>query len=138
MIRYDYDIAALKQLSGADFDKQYLLRVAIAHNAMLRHVSNELNGEGTHPEMVTFAKAVLKTIDAQNSSIEPLRTVRLLCFLPGASDAAASKRWRSRFTSSASSATILRWRAASRSARCFSAASASTRPSSASAHCAIR
>ncbi len=89
MIRYDYDIAALKQLSGADFDKQYLLRVAIAHNAMLRHVSNELNGEGTHPEMVTFAKAVLKTIAAQNSSIERLLTGQSLVPAPRAGGPAA-------------------------------------------------
>lgn len=89
MIRYDYDIAALKQLSGAEFDKQYLLRVAIAHNAMLRHVSNELNEEGAHPEMVTFAKAVLKTIAAQNSSIERLLTGQSLVPAPRAGGPAA-------------------------------------------------
>lgn len=70
--RYDYDAADLQKLSGKDFDKQYLLRVSIAHNAILRHVSGEINEAGANPELVEFAKTALKTIAQQNSKIESL------------------------------------------------------------------
>lgn len=70
--RYDYDLAALQKLSGAEFDKAYLLRVSIAHNAMIRHVSNELNEAGANADLTAFAKSSLKTLAQQNSKIESL------------------------------------------------------------------
>lgn len=70
--RYDYDAADLAKLSGKDFDKAYLLRVAISHNAMLRHVSNSINEPGANPDLVEFSKSALKTLAQQNSNIERL------------------------------------------------------------------
>ncbi len=70
--RYDYDAADLQKLSGKDFDKQYLLRVAVAHNAILRHVSSSISESGANPDLVEFSKSALKTIAQQNQKIESL------------------------------------------------------------------
>jgi hypothetical protein len=70
--RYDYDLAMMRTLSGLDFDKAYALRVAIAHNAMLRHISSELTAEGNNADMIAFAKSAFKAIAAQNSKLETL------------------------------------------------------------------
>jgi Domain of unknown function (DUF4142) len=70
--RYDYDLATMKTLSGMDFDKAYALRMAIAHNAMLRHIASELTADGNNADMIAFAKSALKVITAQNSKLETL------------------------------------------------------------------
>lgn len=72
MARYDYDLADMQKLSGEEFDKQYALRVAIAHNAMLGHISSELNEPGANPDLVAMAKSSFTLIAAQNSNIERL------------------------------------------------------------------
>ncbi|MGC3981064.1 MAG: DUF4142 domain-containing protein [Steroidobacteraceae bacterium] len=87
--RYDYDLADLQKLSGADFDKAYLLRVSIAHNAQIRHISNELSEPGANADLINFAKASLKTLAAQNSKIESLLSGQGLGRAPGGEGGAA-------------------------------------------------
>ena len=72
MARYDYDLADMRKLSGEEFDKQYALRVAIAHNAMLGHINTELSEPGANPDLVAMAKSSFALIAAQNSNIERL------------------------------------------------------------------
>lgn len=72
MKRYEYDLTDLQKLSGDAFNKEYLLRISIAHNAMIRHISTTLNEANAAPELVAFAKKALKSIVQQNSKIDSL------------------------------------------------------------------
>ncbi|MFT3907757.1 MAG: hypothetical protein QM718_15780 [Steroidobacteraceae bacterium] len=70
--RYTYDLEEMQKLSGADFDKQFVFRVGIAHSAMVRHISDELSMKDANPDLVAYAKTALELISAQNSNMERL------------------------------------------------------------------
>jgi predicted outer membrane protein len=62
----------LNKLSGAEFDKAYLLLVIYGHDAMMRHSTDELLFTDSNPDMVAFAKSAIQTIAKQSSAADGL------------------------------------------------------------------
>lgn len=66
------DTAMLDKLSGEQFDKEYLLRIIMAHQRMMRHTLREMQPAGGNADVVAFAKTALATLNQQNESAENL------------------------------------------------------------------
>ena len=66
------ELDALKGLSGAEFDKQYLLRVLLSHNAMMKHIITQLSIEDGNPDMVAFAEKALIIVQNQSNLAQRL------------------------------------------------------------------
>ena len=56
----------LESLSGKAFDNAYLLLTVYGHDAMMRHVTDQLLFEDKNPQMEAFAVKAIKLISAQS------------------------------------------------------------------------
>lgn len=72
------DSETLEHLSGDPFDKQYLLRVIMLHQRMLRHALRELQAGTGNEAVLTFARAALAAMNQQNEAAENLYNGRVL------------------------------------------------------------
>lgn len=66
------ELTDLKALNGSAFDKQYLLRVLLAHNAMMKHIVTELSIADANPDMKAFANKALVTVQNQSNLAQRL------------------------------------------------------------------
>ena len=62
------DTDLLSKLSGDQFDKEYLLRVVLTHQRMIRHDLREIDGGHGSPNVVAFARVMLATVNDQTEA----------------------------------------------------------------------
>ena len=62
------DTVLLSKLSGDQFDKEYLLRVVLTHQRMMRHDLREIDGGRGSPEVLAYARDMLATLNDQTEA----------------------------------------------------------------------
>ena len=64
------DSALLESLSGEQFDRQFVMRVIMLHQRMMRHTLRQMQPAGGNAEILAFAKDALAALNQQNETAE--------------------------------------------------------------------